>query len=142
MADLIPIEKLASMIPTSLDDVIKRKDSLQLHLATEADLSTLPSGVPEGAPKRLLRDWYVIKLIDVRSAENSAFALFGMPALKNGTWHTSALTARDGNRFLTGSGAIYEVAGPPSSEPDLLYICGWLNFLGMGRALGVAPIYL
>jgi hypothetical protein len=81
-------------------------------------------------------------MIDVRSAENFAFALFGTPALKNGTWNTSALMARYDTRFLTGSGAIYEVAGPPSSEPDLLYVCGWLNYLGIGKALGVAPFFL
>lgn len=142
MLDVIPLEKLASMIPTSLDDVVKRKEIMELHLATEDDLATLRSGVPAGVPKRILRDWYVIKMMDVQQGKCFALVLFGTPALKNGSWNTSALVARDGNRFLTESGAIYEVAGPPSSEPDLLYICGWLNFVGFGKALGVAPFFL
>lgn len=142
MLDVIPLEKLASMIPTSLDDVVKRKEIMELYLATAADLATLPSGVPAGVPKRVLRDWYVIKIMDVQQGKCFALALFGIPVPKNGTWHTSPLVAQAGNRFLTGSGAIYEVAGPPSTEPDLLYICGWLNYVGFGKALGVAPFFL
>ena len=68
--------------------------------------------------------------------------LFGTHVEKGGTYSTSSLVARRGNRFLTRSGSIYEVVGEPSLEPDLPYVCGWLNYLGVGEVLGVLPIFL
>ena len=142
MLRAIPIEELESSIPATLEDVIKHQDVMRLQLATDADLATLSSRVLDGVLKMTLRDWYVIKAIDGKTGKRVALTLFGTAADAGGSWNTSALVARQGNRFLTSSGAIYECAGSQSSELDLLHVCAWLNHLGIGERLGVAPFFL
>jgi hypothetical protein len=142
MPRAIPIAELESSIPTTLDDVIKRKDVMRLQLATDSDLAALALRVPEGVVKMTLRDWYVVMSVHGTTKKRIALTLFGTAGEAGGTANTSALVARQGDRFLTSSGAIYECVGPTSSEPDLLHICAWLNYLGIGEALGVAPFFL
>ena len=140
--DVIALEDLAAAIPNKLADVIRRPGLCSLRLATEHDLAALPEVAPIGGIKRVLTDWYVLAVIDERSVAKALLSLTLFGTSDGETWNTSSLVGRGPAYFVTHSGSTYQVAGPASPEPDLPYICGWLNYLGIGKALGVLPIFL
>lgn len=139
----ISLDELQSRFPTTIDDVIGRRDLVTLRLAVPEDLAALPPGVSQTEPPKMrLKDWYVVVVDKTDVGERLTWSLFGTHAVKGGTYCTSYLERREGNRFRTHSGSLYEVIGEPSTEPDLAFVCGWLNYLGVGEELGVLPIFL
>lgn len=138
----LTLDELTARLPKTLDDVIPRKDVVTLRLATRQDLAALPAGVCQASrPKMALRDWHVIAILETTTGEVLNMTLFGTHEKKGGTYCSSNLVAHEGNRFLTHSGAIYEVVGETSNTPDLWFVCGWLNQMGVGEALGVLAIF-
>ena len=141
----ISLDELQRRMPTTLDEVIGRKDVAVLRLATSEDLTALDAFVPTSTvPKARLSHWYVVVIDSAKAGKRLNWWLFGTnveDGMTNGTSRVMA-RSRDGTRFLTKSGSEYEVVGEPSTVPDLPYLCGYLNYFGLGQDLGVVPIYL
>jgi hypothetical protein len=134
-------EKLAYLVPTSLDDIIKvNRDRLQLYLSTTEELEALRCETPSKPVKATISAWSFITL-NYSEVKKKAIVLAGFNQDQHCTWMTSAVTGIDGNRVTTYSGSLYEFVGDSTTDVDLLHVCAMLHRWGIGPLFGVTHIF-
>lgn len=138
-------EQIQSLLPKSLDDIIRRnREHASLRLSFPDDLDAATVTIPSTPYiKGELGDWRFITL-DVPAERLILFALGNKGET---SWMTSAVIGVDLSRklVLTKSGAIYRLVGEPGKgEPSihhLLRVCATFHTWGLGHRFGCPEVF-
>lgn len=146
-------EKLQSMIPGNLDDIIRaNRDKMSLRLATDNEIAGLYKPLIAPQTRSDITGWYIIARVfgeELRKHAPSGTppAMFHLLGYRDGqTWITSDIynIDLDAGLVLTRN-SIYRLSGPRGEgEPDedlLIHICAAFHQWGFGRDLGVPPFF-
>ena len=95
----IPLEdQLPELFNMRLQDVIKRKDLVDIRLATDAEMDSLRGEIPEARIKGTIRQWHLVA-VESRGRFTSATVL-GYYDRTRRPYHTSEVAALDEARGL------------------------------------------
>lgn len=143
-------QRLQDLIPQSLDDVIRaNRHELRLAFATDEELHalerTLP-GVTDSQVRDTLEEWNIMMIHVTTGGPSQLLPKLLGSVRETGQYRvTSTVTAVDMQAGLIRTqNSVYRVVGPRSAGPDedlLIYVCVWLNELGIGRYFGVPPFF-
>ena len=95
----IPLEdQLPELFKMQLHDVVKRKDLVDIRLATEAEIGTLRGDILDSRIKGTIHRWHIVA-IESRGSFTSA-AVLGFYDHARRPFHTSEIVALDEKRGL------------------------------------------
>lgn len=138
---------LESLIPKSLDDIIRKNRNLfALGLASAEEIKALQSEIQPGLPvKDVIDDWRLICLRDLKKGTGIVF-LLGDSQKEAVNWMTSTAIRIDlsQNVLATKSGSIYALGTPGVGEPHrdhLIHVCATFHYWGMGVYFDMPPFF-
>lgn len=136
---------IMSMIPKSLDDIIRQNRHLAtLTLTSEEEISELYFPIKPGIPKELLNNWSLITLNVLEQVPQ--VILVGEIRDTHVTRVTSAVQQIDfkNNFVITQNRSLYQLGNRNKDEPDshqLMTICAVFHSWGFGAYLGVPHFF-
>ena len=134
---------LKSMVPSSLDDVIrKNRDKVCAYVSTDEELRVLRGPVPIRRAKGEISNWNFVSFHFVEKQDTCVY-LVGFNAAESSSWMTSMVMAVGDGVVATASGSLYLLAGEKGSNDDLdlPFICATLNAWGLGPHLGIPAFF-
>ncbi len=139
-------EKLDTLIPKGLDDVIRKNRELcQIRHATEADLAPILGEVTQAHPKLVITNWHLVT-IQISTGEFKVVLLGDIADGSGYTWITSKIVKLDlaSGYLRTASDSLYRMAEKGEGEPSfeqLALLCTYFNRGGYGAFFGVPEYF-
>lgn len=138
------MENIDDHLPKTLDEIVrKNRDQVEIRLATTQEIAQLAAEIlAPDAVKDTITDWYPIVF---RVKEDPTIRIFGVFQQKDAVSFTSHVLMLDEAAGLAISDhAIYRLGKRGQGEPPRAFVvalCGLLNELGVGKALGVPEVF-
>jgi hypothetical protein len=147
-------DALARMIPRSLDDVVrKRRDLVQIGLATAEEIVVRTEKVESGHSRDRIENWRIVafRFLDPHSEDgaeqifNNRLALLGRAVGRCCPWVTSEIVGIDvEGKLVRTRNSLYTLGIHGDGEPpdhDLICLCAMTHIWGVGRYIGAPGFF-
>lgn len=137
-----PLEvQLKELFELKLEDIIKRKELVDIRLATDAEIEVLQGDILDGRIKGTIRQWHIVA-VDWRGSFKSA-AVLGYLAGTGQPYHTSEIAAlNEGCSLVQTRNSLYGLGDPATGAVplDLVWTACAMFHPEAQRILGIPAI--